>query len=201
MSNRLVSREDIEAIREAAQTLDWNQTDLPFQRVVAELPPETLIALAEDVLRDGLPTFERNQPGETWPRRALDGLETELGPEYPGPGGGSFGWAVEDLLEARARVDEPEACRKLSTQAMHRAINAEMSAVWGIDHPDAWKRSYEAGMNGESLGCADPMWGWNEDPKVHRAYIIGWNNLADRLEALERPEEDDPATARPEHEP
>ena len=190
MSNRMVSREVIKAIREAAQTRDWNQCHPPLERALAELEPATLIALAEAVLREGLPTFERNHPGEMWPRRALDGLETGLSPDVSGPGGGSFCSAVDDLVEARARADDSSACHKLIAKALSRSIMAEMSAIWGAEHREAWDAWYGRPAESEPLGCADPMWGWSDDPKVLRAEIAGWNNLADRLEALERPGDD-----------
>jgi hypothetical protein len=156
----MVSESNIEALRAAAANHDWNEWNAALDRALMEVEPAAMIALAEEVLRRGLATFERNAPGATWPRRALDGETTELGPEYASPGGDSFASGVEDLLDARAAVSEPDTCRKFAVTALGRAVMAELCALWGVKNPDEWRRWYDwAGAEEGDMSGWDAMRG------------------------------------------
>ncbi len=185
MSHRLVDGQSMEAIRRAAESGDWNRTAPALDRALACVEPGSLLVLAEGVLRDQLPTFEHHHPGAEWPRRALDGLETGLGPEFTGPGGSSFAKAVEDWLEAVSHQMEPHRCRELIASCLRGAIMAAMCAVWGAKYPEAWERWYTLVSQGLPTGGEDPMGGWSDTSEVQRAFVDGWNDLADRLARFE----------------
>lgn len=184
MSHRMVSKAAVDQLRLAAGTLDWNEWRSALDNALAHVAPDAMLALAEQVIRNGLPTFERNHPGESWPRRALDGQTSELGPVYSGPGGGNFASGVEELLDARTHASDPARCRPAIIEAICNAIMAELCAIWGAEHPEGWRRSYEAGFESSAPSTTDPMWNWHQHPSVRAAKLAQWNNVADRLEAL-----------------
>jgi hypothetical protein len=181
----MVSESQIEALRAAAATRDWNEWGAALDRALMEVEPAAMVAVAEEVLRRGLATFERNAPGATWPRRALDGETTVLSPEYASPGGNSFAAGVQDWLDARAAVSEPDTCRRLVVSAIGEAVMAELCALWGAKNPDEWRRWYEwlYAEEGDMSGW-DAMRGWQLDPEVQAAELALWNDVADRLAAL-----------------
>jgi len=190
MSNRMVdgnvmAKAAIAELRRAAHAQDSNACDAALDQALAGLPSATMMALAEAMLRDGLPAFERNHPGESWPRRALDGEADGIPPECTGPGGNSLACGVEFLLDARAGTGDPTVCRSAVVEAITSSIMGAKNTAWGAIFPERWRQWYNDLYKEERpkyLCGEDPKAGWYKHPEVMRINLERWTYVADRLE-------------------
>lgn len=186
--------ETLQALRLAAERLDWNGCRTASEELLLQLPTRRAVLLTRDQVRRRLPVFEQHQPGVSWPREFIESIDAGSGsrderswPEaeddFPGPGANSFTSAVESLWKASQLMTDEQQCAPLLVNALSGAIMAEGAEHWGSRHPNEWALWYELALSGESdPRMTDIQLAMMRDPDVKSLERAAWLEVADRLE-------------------
>jgi hypothetical protein len=186
--------ETLQALRLAAERLDWNGCRAASEKLMLWLPMRRAVLLTHDQIRRRLPLFERHQPGVHWPREFIASIDAESVPrdkrswpeaedDFPGPGANSFTSAVASLWKAHQLMTDGQQCALVLVNALSGAIMAERVEHWGSRHPTEWALWYELALSGESdPRMTDIQLAMMRDPDVKRLERAAWLEVADRLE-------------------
>ena len=127
------------------------------------------------------------------------------------PGAGAFQNALSDLMDARdpdahyaghaIAPSERRSALDFLLSAIAWSVCAEMERAWGLADPERWRAYHEANVRyidaanraldaGEDTDSIDRSFeelqrGWYDDPAVVEANLAGWDDVLDRLEALD----------------
>jgi hypothetical protein len=190
--------ESLQALRVAAERLDWNGCRAASEKLLRRLPPRRSVLLTRDQVMRRLPGFERHHPGVRWPRGFVESIDAETAlsdkrawPEaeddFPGPGANNFTSAVESLWKASQLMADEWQCAAALSNAISAAIMAERIEHWASRHPREWGLWYELALSGEGdPRMTDIQLAMMRDPGVQQLERAAWLDLADQLEAALR---------------
>jgi len=190
---------------------------LSYQEVQRELerrPIAPVLAMMVERLTQLAPMFLGGDEDREFAEGVLAGRHMPV-PEghLPLPGAGAFQNALIDLMIARDpdahyaqfAIAPPEIRSALDflLSAIVWSVGAERKRAWGLAHPERWRAYHEASVryidavnealeadeNIDSIDRShqDLMRGWYDDPVVVEAERAGWDDILDRLEALDSP--------------
>jgi len=188
--------QDVQALRLAAESGDWDSCRSSTQALLIRLPPSHAIRLARDFVARRLAAFERQQPDVHWPRELLEAV-TEENPasrkrswpddEFPGPGGNSFAKAVDSLWNAGLRRGDARQCTAELVDSLSHSIMAETDEHWGSRHPKEWALWYQlVWADDYDPRMTDLQRAMTSDLEVKRLERAAWLEIAGQLEAALR---------------
>jgi hypothetical protein len=194
MSEKPFPKQDLDALRLAAERQDRNACWNATWKLLHGLPARLALQLTQGFVARRLPSFERHQPGVSWPREFIESIfETgtsaasrawpEAEDDFAGPGANSFTSAVEALWKASRSAEDEQRRSELLADAIVGAINAERLEHWGSQHPDVWALWYQLA----STGLNDPRTTEIQitimkDPGAMRVERAAWSEAIQYLE-------------------
>lgn len=188
--------ESLAALRNAAESGDWNGCKKATMALGRLISPRQLIGIACAEMRRRLPAFLRSQPRVTWPDQILARLEAGEAPElailrieeYPGPGANNYHTALEMLMEAaRYRDDDEAKSIERSVDAIAGAIMAALAENWGSRSRERWNLWYEATASDPSSvdeNVVGTLVDMSRDPEIVAMKRQSWMDVAGVFERV-----------------
>lgn len=168
---------DLQALRQAADARDPEQTQFLLKRLLQMLPLFPALAVAAEQVHNSLAAFERQHPQESWARQLLlvivnygqapdaevIGMALE---KLEGPGTANFLKALHDLVQAMQERYPPEARVGYLVSAVVNAIMAALVEGYYAERPQDWERV--------RLNRLDPATGTYSDPQATEIAYRFW---------------------------
>lgn len=194
MSETPSPEQELDALRLAAERQDRNACWDATRKLLHRLPARLALQFSQNFVARRLPSFERHQPGVSWPREfiasisepgtAADGKTwPEAEDDFPGPGANTFTSAVEALWKAGRFAEGEQRRSELLADAIVGAINAERLEYWGSQHPEMWALWYQlASTELDNPRTTEIQITIMTDPGAMRVERAAWSEAIQHLE-------------------